>query len=202
MGHCGESLVVMFGRGKEPAGASRHRRLEAYLSRLFGYALSLTNDREQARDLVQDCALKALSAKRVPEDLPAYRAWLFRILRNAFLDRQRCAGRLGATIELTDDTPLNGGIWHSDDRLISAITVRLGLAKLSQSHREILAVVDVIGFSYAEAAAFLSVPVGTVMSRVSRARQALLHNIGEGTVRAFPIEAPLESPGEARHAAK
>lgn len=176
----------------------QRNRLEGYLSRLFGYALSLTNDREQARDLVQDCALKALSAKRVPEDLPAYRAWLFRILRNTFLDRQRCAGRLGVTIELTEDAPLNGGIWHSDDRLISAITVRLGLAKLSQNHREVLAVVDVIGFSYAEAAAFLSVPVGTVMSRVSRARQALLHSISEGTVRAFPIEAP----DEARHAAK
>lgn len=167
----------------------RRSRLEGYLNRLFGYAVSLTNDREQARDLVQECALKALSAKRVPADEAAYRAWLFRILRNAFLDRQRRAGRRGPMVELSDEAVLNGELWHGDDRLISAITVRLGMAKLSQSHREVLAVVDIIGFSYAEAAEFLSVPVGTVMSRLSRARQALLHSIGESTLRPFPIEA-------------
>jgi RNA polymerase sigma-70 factor (ECF subfamily) len=167
----------------------RRNRLESYLSRLFGYALSLTNDREQAGDLVQECALKALSAKRVPEDEAAYRAWLFRILRNAFLDRRRRAGQHGTTVELTDDEVLNGEIWRSDDRLISAITVRIGITKLSQSHREVLAVIDIVGFSYAEAAEFLSVPVGTVMSRVSRARRALLHCISEDNVRPFPVAA-------------
>jgi len=167
----------------------RRSRLEGYLSRLFGYGLSLTNDREQARDLVQECALKALSAVRVPADEAAYRAWLFRILRNAFRDRQRRRGRQGLAIELTDDVAPDGEIWHSDDRLISAITVRLGMAKLSQPHREVLAVVDMVGFSYAEAAEFLSVPVGTVMSRVSRARRALLVCIGESKVRPYPVEA-------------
>ncbi len=180
----------------------RRNRLEGYLSRLFGYGLSLTNDREQAGDLVQECALKALSAIRVPTDEAAYRAWLFRILRNTFLDRQRRAGRLGPSVELTGDEPLNGDFWLRDDRLINAITVRLGMAKLSRSHREVLAVVDMIGFSYAEAAKLLSVPVGTVMSRVSRGRQALLHNIGEGKVRAFPVEVPVEAPVDARRAAK
>ncbi len=167
----------------------RRNRLESYLSRLFGYGFSLTNDREQARDLVQECALKALSAPRVPTDEAAYRAWLFRILRNAFRDRQRRQGRQGQAVEFTDDAAPAGEIWLSDDRLISAITVRLGMAKLSQPHREVLAVVDMVGLSYAEAAELLSVPVGTVMSRVSRARQALLVCIGESKVRPFPVEA-------------
>lgn len=167
----------------------RRNRLEGYLGRLFGYGLSLTNDREQASDLVQECALKALSAVRVPTDEAAYRAWLFRILRNAFRDRQRRKGRQGLSVELTDDAAPNGEIWHSDDRLISAITVRLSLAKLSDPHREILAVIDMVGFSYAEAAEFLDVPVGTVMSRVSRARRALLLCMGESKVRPFPVEA-------------
>ncbi len=169
--------------------APRRDRLEGYLSRLFGYGLSLTNDHDQAGDLVQECALKALSAARVPTDEAAYRAWLFRILRNAFLDRQRRRRRRGQAVELTDEMAADGGIWHGDDRLISAITVRLGLAKLSRAHREILAVIDMVGFSYAEAAELLGVPVGTVMSRISRARQALLLCIGESKVRPFPVEA-------------
>ena len=169
-------------------GDPRRSHLEGYLGRLFGYALSLTNDREQARDLVQECALKALAAKRVPADRAAYRAWLFRILRNAFLDRRRRVGQHGPSVQIEEAETLNGEIWHSDDRLISAITVRLGMAKLSRSHREVLAAVDMVGFSYAEAAEFLRVPVGTVMSRVSRARQALLVCMGESKVRPFPVE--------------
>ncbi len=169
-------------------GDPRRSHLESYLGRLFGYALSLTNDREQARDLVQECALKALAAKRVPADQAAYRAWLFRILRNAFLDRRRRVGQRGPSAPIEEAETLNGEIWHSDVHLISAITVRLGMAKLSRPHREVLAVVDMAGFSYAEAARFLSVPVGTVMSRVSRARQALLVCIGESKVRPFPVQ--------------
>ena len=167
----------------------RRSHLEGYLGRLFGYALSLTNDREQARDLVQECALKALSAIRVPRDEAAYRAWLFRILRNAFLDHQRRAGRSGRAVEIDEAEIANGEIWHGDDLLISTLTVRLSMAKLSPAHREVLAAVDIAGFSYAETAAFLSVPVGTVMSRLSRARQALLHVIGEGKVRPLPVNA-------------
>lgn len=167
----------------------RRSHLEGYLDRLFGYALSLTNDREQARDLVQECALKALSAIRVPRDEAAYRAWLFPILRNAFLDRRRRAGRSGPTVGIDEADTANGEIWQGDDRLISTLTVRLGMAKLAPTHREVLAAVDIAGFSYAEAAVFLSVPVGTVMSRLSRARQALLHMIGEGKVRPLPVNA-------------
>ncbi len=167
----------------------RRSHLEGYLGRLFGYALSLANDREQARDLVQECALKALSATRVPRDEAAYRAWLFRILRNAFLDRRRRAGRSGSTVEIDEAEIAKGEIWRGDDRLISTLTVRLCMAKLSSVHREVIAAVDIAGFSYAETADFLDVPVGTVMSRLSRARQALLHVIGEGKVRPLPVSA-------------
>ncbi len=179
----------MRARGEEPAGDGRRRRIEAYLGRLAGYAHSLTNDREQARDLVQECALKALSARRVPEDEAAYRAWLFRILRNTFLDRRRRAGQGAPVLDSDEIDTVNGGIWQCDDRLISTLTVRLGMAKLSPAHREVIAVVDIVGFSYAEAADFLSVPVGTVMSRLSRARRALLDTMDEGKVQTLPVKA-------------
>jgi RNA polymerase sigma-70 factor, ECF subfamily len=168
------------------------QRIEPYLSRLFGYALSLTQDREQARDLVQDCAVRAISAARVPEDAAAFRAWLFRILRNAFLDGQKRRAVRATVAACGPDYP--GGdiwgdneIWRGDDRLISVLTVRLGLKKLSPAHREVIALVDIGGFSYMEAGNFLGVPTGTVMSRLSRARGALLVVIGENRVQSLPL---------------
>ena len=168
------------------------QRIEPYLGRLFGYALSLTQDREQARDLVQDCALRAFSAARVPADAAAFRAWLFRILRNAFLDGQkRRAVRAAAAHDDVDG--LSDEIWRGDDRLISVLTVRLGMAKLSPAHREVIALVDIGGFSYGDAGDFLGVPLGTVMSRLSRARCALLAVISESRVQSLPVAAKRAS---------
>lgn len=160
------------------------RRIEPYLSRLFGYAVSLSQDREQARDLVQDCAVRACAAAQVPNDEAAFRAWLFRILRNAFIDGQR--QRRVAAAEL--DLPVEAA-WRGDDRMISVLTVRLGMEKLSPAHREVIALVDIGGFSYLEAGSILGIAMGTVMSRLSRARGALLEAIGEGRVRTLQTSA-------------
>jgi RNA polymerase sigma-70 factor (ECF subfamily) len=170
------------------ASRDPRQRIEPYLSRLFGYALSLTQDREQARDLVQDCALRAFSTSRVPEDAPAFRAWLFRILRNAFLDRQKRRAVRAAVVDDEGDSSTDE-IWQGDGRMISVMTVRLGMAKLSPAHREVIALVDIGGFSYVEAGDFLGVPLGTVMSRLSRARGALLAIISDNRVQSLPIEA-------------
>ena len=181
-----ESLIVMLGRGKEPVGVSCHRRLEAYLGRLYGYAYSLSEDREAARDLVQDCALKALSAAQVPYDEAAYRAWLFRILRNTFLDQRKRNGEVLIGFNELEPANLNGELWECDDRLVTVLTVRLGMTRLSTAHREVISLIDIVGFSYAESADFLKVPVGTVMSRLSRARQALLLAIQDNNVQPLP----------------
>ncbi len=165
----------------------RRQAIEAYLSRLFGYAVWLTGDREQARDLVQDCAVKALAAKTIPEEAPAYRAWLLRILRNTFIDRLRRPGR--RLEELHDDWPAEkDGVWRCEDDLITGLTVKLGLAKLSPAHREIIGLIDIVGLSYAEASKLLDIPRGTVMSRLSRAREALLRIIAGSNVRPLPVE--------------
>jgi RNA polymerase sigma-70 factor (ECF subfamily) len=63
--------------------------------------------------------------------------------------------------------------WEGDERLINNLAVKRELAKLPQAHQEILTMIDVVGLSYAEAAGLLGIPAGTVMSRISRARQAL-----------------------------
>lgn len=168
--------------------SKRKHRLEQHLDGLFGYAFGLCNNRDEAKDIVQECALKALSAANVPEDSAAYRAWLFKILRNHYFDslrRRRTADQWAEDISSLPPRDMEySGI---DERLIDAITVRLEFGKLSAMHREILALVDISGFSYAEAAAHLDVPAGTIMSRISRARQALLAAIEDSGVR--PLQA-------------
>ena len=167
----------------------RRTRIAGYLGRLYGYALSLTSDEDRARDLVQDCALRAMRARRWPGDEPAYRAWLFRILRNAFLDEERRAGRNGRLDAELETFPDCGEIWRFDEGLISALTVRIGLSKLSPQHREVITLVDLVGFSYGESAALIGVPPGTIMSRLSRARQCLLKAISDSNVQPLPAQA-------------
>jgi RNA polymerase sigma-70 factor (ECF subfamily) len=102
---------------------------------------------------------------------------MFRVVRNAALDevrRQRHA-------DIEDHAPVD--IWGFDDAAIAKITVEQGLAALVPAHREIIALIDIAGFSYSDAAGLLGVPVGTVMSRLARAREALLAAIDRSAVR-------------------
>ena len=155
------------------------------MGRLFGYALSLANDRDLALELVQDCMVKALAARECPEHEAAYRAWLFRILRNAAIDRLRNGTPAPLSLEdepdVADPTSL-----RVEESLINRLTVRSGMARLSGAHREIIALIDIAGFSYSETAGILDVPLGTVMSRASRARRALLDAISEHNIHSLP----------------
>jgi RNA polymerase sigma-70 factor (ECF subfamily) len=163
----------------------RDDRLRSHLKSLFGFAFSLTGERDTARDLVQETALKTLSAKNVPEDAAAFRVWLFRILRNAFVDDVR--RRKPVCMDPEDLEQLAPSDDWSEHRQINVVAVQQGFVKLSPEHRQVLALVDVAGMSYAEAAAALDVPVGTIMSRVSRARAALLQQIEPDNVAPFPV---------------
>jgi RNA polymerase sigma-70 factor (ECF subfamily) len=172
------------------------RRVEDYFPRLYGYAVSLSGDDHYAHDLVQQTALKALNASRVPTDEPAFRAWLFVILRNAWLDTVRRRGRrLEVPASETDYDKTGEETWLHDNSLISTLTVKLSLGKLSADHRDVLGLVDVSGFSYTEAAEILGIPSGTVMSRVARARNALLKHLESGNVVNFPTKGQRQGTG-------
>lgn len=162
-------------------------RVAANLDALFGYALGLCRNRDDAKDLVQECALKALSARKVPVDAPAYRAWLFRILRNCFIDKLRDESD---TDPLADDPPdpdFEAG--RHEHELINSLAVQRAMTALSLEHREVIALVDMAGFTYAEAADLTGVPIGTVMSRLSRGRKLLIGYIRNDNVRALPLRA-------------
>lgn len=99
-------------------------------------------------------------------------------MRNHWID----GGRRAAVRAVEPEAPdLHGG-WDYEDARIAAITVAQGLERLEPRQREIIELVDLAGFAYGEAADILGVPVGTVMSRLSRARLALLEAIEGGTV--------------------
>lgn len=169
------------------------KRIEPYLSRLYGYAFSLVRDPVRAEDLVQDCAVKALAAHRIPPDETAYRAWLFRIMRNRFIDGLRREQR--AAFIFAEESPADDSVeyWQGDERLIDRITVRLAFDRLDSRQREILALVDIAGLSYRETASVLGIPDGTVMSRVNRARLKLLGLIEESNVRSLPADGKRRS---------
>jgi RNA polymerase sigma-70 factor (ECF subfamily) len=157
--------------------------LELNWSRLFGYALALTGDAESARDLLQQGALNALASVNVPSDRKGARAWLFKIVRNAWIDQYR---RQKVRTEDDSPIPIEGTGWGYEDRVIAEITVRQGLSRIDPLQREVIELVDLWGFRYADAASILDVPVGTIMSRLSRARLSLLEAISEENVR--PME--------------
>jgi RNA polymerase sigma-70 factor (ECF subfamily) len=154
-----------------------HAALPSLLPRLLAFARTIVGSADTARDLVQEAVARALGARRVPEDGAAYRAWIFKIVRNAALDELR-----RVRPEPSEEEP-SVDLWHFDNACIAKITVEQGLATLPSTHREIIALIDIGGFSYSEAAAILGIPIGTVMSRITRARMALLQAIEASSLR-------------------
>jgi RNA polymerase sigma-70 factor, ECF subfamily len=161
------------------------RRTEAILLQhwqaMYRYALVLTSDGDAARDLVQQAALNALASHAALPKPGLERAWAFKVLRNAWIDLYR--RERGSPIVAVD--PASAPVpWYFDDRLLNDIAVREALGRLDEVHREVVILVDIQGFRYMEAAEILHIPVGTVMSRLSRSRLMLLEIIG-GNVQAF-----------------
>jgi len=156
-------------------------QLRELLPRLRRFAVSLTRDYSSADDLVQASLEKALSAwtKRRPEgDL---RAWLFSILYRQFVDNHRRSRRYSRMLELFTGGRDEEQFEPSVERTVVAQNTLQAFERLSTEQRALLLWVSVEGLSYKEVADILQVPVGTVMSRLSRARQAL-RQLSEGEI--------------------
>ena len=149
-----------------------------HFERLYNLACWLTHDRQEAEDLVQETYAKALKGFSSFRSGTNFRAWIYRILRNAFLT-SRTGLKATATVPLdlegevealpTDkETPESILLQRSDNQL-----VQHALDELPVAYREILLLCEVEEMSYQEISATLAIPIGTVMSRLSRARKAL-----------------------------
>jgi RNA polymerase sigma-70 factor, ECF subfamily len=138
-----------------------------HLDTLYRGALRLTRDPAQAEDLVQDTYVRALRYQHSYQEGTNMKAWLFAIMRNLFWDRFK-GGRPDDTLKDPTAVPESEVL----DRIAADEVVR-AVERLPELHREVVLLVDVEGFSYKDAAQVLGVPIGTVMSRLHRARQQL-----------------------------
>lgn len=151
----------------------RHR-LDELRPRLYRLAYSWCHDAALADDLAQEALIKALARSDQLRDVQALESWLFSILNNCWRDHLR------ARREFVDVDDLDDAIFDEspsqEQRYASRQTiqrVRLAIAGLPLGQRQVVTLVDIEECSYAQVARILDVPVGTVMSRLSRARQAL-----------------------------
>lgn len=147
------------------------QRLEATRLRLYRLAYSWTHDAMLADDLVQETLAKALKNARQLRDLELFDRWVFRILANCWRDHYRQAREMEdiELIELSCDAMPD----RQHDQAETVRVVRDAIARLPVGQRQTLTLVDLEGFSYAEVAEILEIPIGTVMSRICRARATL-----------------------------
>lgn len=146
------------------------------IPRLRRYALFLARDRDRADDLVQECLTRAISKSATWQPGTNLRAWLFTILRNGFISELRHARREPQGAPPDDDDPLLAVPVNHIAR-VQLREVFAALNSLSCEHREVLELVVIEELSYETAAEILKVPLGTVRSRLSRARAALRQRI-------------------------
>jgi RNA polymerase sigma factor (sigma-70 family) len=144
----------------------------AALPRLRRYAIALLRDMSMADDLVQDCIERALKNRASLADPAHMSGWLSSILHNLYLDSLRQKRRRGAHVELDDSLNLIELSVLPADRGIAKDLVE-AMSDLSFEHRQILLLIGLEGHSYRDVADQLDIPIGTVMSRLARARTQL-----------------------------
>ena len=155
--------------------------LASLVPRLRRFAYALTGTKDDGDDVVQAACIKAL--ERWDQFQPGTRldSWVFRIIQTAWIDRVRWNQRRGPVVD-PDDLPESSdegiGARRAEGRL-ALDRVRAAMARLPEEQRAVLALVAIEGLSYAETAKVLSIPAGTVMSRLARARGRLADLLGE-----------------------
>jgi RNA polymerase sigma-70 factor (ECF subfamily) len=152
--------------------------------RLYNFAHWLAQDRDEAEDLVQETYAKALKGFSSFQPGTNFRAWMYQILRNTFLT-SRTGLKSTATVPLelesdqqtlpaVNETPESLLLQRSDRQLVQE-----ALGRLPVPYREVLLLCEFEEMSYRDISATLAIPVGTVMSRLSRARRALRDAVQE-----------------------
>ena len=140
-----------------------------HLPRLRRYARALTEDVTRADDLVQDTLERALLKLDLWQPGTDLRAWLFTLMHNLFINQIRSHRPPDSALDEALDIPVSGGQMEA----LGARDIHAALARLPHQQREVMLLVGLEQFAYVEAAQVLGVPVGTVMSRLSRARERM-----------------------------
>lgn len=153
------------------------QRIEAFRPRLFRLACSWCHNPDLADDLVQETLLKALRHSDQLRDETTFDSWLFAILNNCWRDhfrRQRESEDIDNVVLIDEVTPS-----HLAEQQNIVDKVRSAVATLPAGQCQVLTLVDLEGLSYQDVAEVLDIPIGTVMSRLCRARRALADRLLE-----------------------
>lgn len=184
MGGC----VVSNSRGRGAVMDEIQSRMIELLPRLRRFALALTGEKDKADDLVQDTCERALAHLDQWKPGTSLDSWMYRIAQNIWVDHHRSRKTRGEQFQLDEAENIAGedGRNVTESRLTLA-AVNEGIARLPPDQQVLIAMVCVEGISYKEAASILDIPIGTVMSRLSRARQALYAALIEAPQEPLPI---------------
>jgi len=153
------------------------KQLHADRDRLYRMAFAWSHNADMAEEVVQETMIKALNNVDKVKNIEALDGWLFRVLSNCFFDacrKQRNDIDIDDIVLLDDNTP---EIVHGQNEMLSS--VKTAIEMLPLKHRQVLTLVDIENFSYAEVAEIVDAPLGTVMSRLNRARQSLKRILDE-----------------------
>jgi len=168
-------------------GRSLDSAIAAEVPKLRRHAVSLLYNRADAEDLVQDCVETALTKQYTLQDPTKLRAWLFAILDKLFLMRLRSGSRRGAAVPIDEFADTLASLVPAPDRA-EAMDLGRAMGRLSPQHRQILLLVNLDGYSYQDVAEILEIPIGTVMSRLARARERLRELIEGRDLQALQAE--------------
>jgi RNA polymerase sigma-70 factor, ECF subfamily len=151
------------------------------IPKLRRYARALLGDPVRADDLVQEALLRALSRSHLWQPGTDIRAWMFTILHNVHVNNQRQRRHRDDHQELSDDRP-EMATPATQERILEMRDLARGLQLLPGPQREVVLLVGIEGMNYKQVAAVLDIPIGTVMSRLHRGREALRRLMTDGPV--------------------
>jgi RNA polymerase sigma factor (sigma-70 family) len=193
----GSGGVVRFGASSskdDPPLAGFEELAMPLFNALYNFARWLVHDSHDAEDLVQETYLKALRGFQSFQPDTNFRAWMFRILKNTFLSsHSKLERRITDAIDSEEDRPELAVDMETPETILmnhfNSQLVQRAIDDLPVHYRETLLLCEVAEMSYREIAEILSIPIGTVMSRLTRARRSvrksLLHAPGAPQLRAL-----------------
>jgi RNA polymerase sigma factor (sigma-70 family) len=176
-----KQLAIVRHSKMDPSLDPIRAQIIALLPRLRRFAIALTGSIADGDDLVQDTVERALKGVHLWEKGTRLDSWMFRIARNRFIDGRRSAKREGTVIAEAPEE-LGSASLDGEQALMAHLTLKdllFALHRLPVEQREAVALVLIEGASYRDASDMLDIPIGTLTSRIARARESLTTALGE-----------------------
>ena len=182
-------ILISILNDDEQLYASFKSEAEPHMNALYNFAISLTTDRDDAYDLVQDTYIKAFRFFDKFEKGTNCKAWLFRIMKNTYINDYRKRSKQPEKVDYNDIENFYEEIKasfvnnnHLEDEFFKNLLgdeITEAIASLSEDFRTVTVLCDLEGFSYEEIAEIINAPIGTVRSRLHRARKILFAKLNK-----------------------